>query len=296
MTGIDRVRAHRRRVGNRAPSHTRTVLVVATTLLLTPAMLTVQLGSAATLEVSAAPIQVWDTSDLPALPSTPDLSQCGPLDQYDVVTVGTPGKDILGNPLSHRRQLLIGLGGNDTLLGGMAGDCLVGGAGNDLLFGGKGRDILVGGSGRDLLVGGLGVDDYYAGGEAGDVCVNLDVHHGVRLGCDDSAQPDPTFDLAALLHQADPDKVLDDGSPANADIDDPAVRNPRGGGSRSETETGLTTPPTQEAPQSAELPTADTSTGQQQEPNPAEPAPVDPSASPPSPDDTLDADRSNVVD
>ena len=50
--------------------------------------------------------------------------------------------------------VLVGLGGNDTLIAGDAhGDKLDGGAGDDLIEGGFGDDTLVGGPGRDTVNG-----------------------------------------------------------------------------------------------------------------------------------------------
>lgn len=298
MTDTGRPRAHRRRPAHRrAPSQAKVLLGVAAGLLLAPAMLTAQLGSAAILEVSASPIQMWDSSDLPPLPDTPDLNPCGPLEQYDEVIVGTPGKDLLGNPLSHRRRLLIGLGGDDLLLGGKDGDCLVGGDGNDFLFGGKGADILVGGRGRDLLVGGLGVDDYYAGGDAGDVCVNLDLQHGIRLGCDDSAEPDPMLDLGALLHQAGPGKTtLDDGPPAGLGVGDPVVTAPREEGGRRASDTDQATEPVQGTHPTVAPPAADVVTGEHSEPTGVEPPPETPPVSPSAPEESSDADLASQGD
>ncbi len=83
---------------------------------------------------------------------------------------------------------LVGLGGNDTLLGGTLNDSLLGGAGNDSLLGGLGADTLgggegndvldgeddadslIGGTGRDLLIGGAGID-ILAGGADQDILI-----------------------------------------------------------------------------------------------------------------------------
>ncbi len=62
-------------------------------------------------------------------------------------------------------ELVLGLGGDDTLIGRGAqyvGDALDGGAGNDQLRGGPWRDRLTGGSGHDILRGGLGADVLFA--------------------------------------------------------------------------------------------------------------------------------------
>jgi Ca2+-binding RTX toxin-like protein len=58
---------------------------------------------------------------------------------------------------------LYGLGGNDTLIGGLRGDSLYGNDGNDTLYGGGGNDILRGGSGDDVLHGDEGDDTLFGG-------------------------------------------------------------------------------------------------------------------------------------
>ena len=54
-----------------------------------------------------------------------------------------------------------GLGGDDTLKGGMGRDILLGGKGDDVLTGGDGFDLLVGEDGTDTMTGGKGGDVYY---------------------------------------------------------------------------------------------------------------------------------------
>lgn len=56
------------------------------------------------------------------------------------------------------RDLLVGLGGADTLSGGGGRDRLLGGKGHDALKGGTGRDTLLGGAGHDYL------EDYHGNG------------------------------------------------------------------------------------------------------------------------------------
>ena len=55
-------------------------------------------------------------------------------------------------------DILLGLGGTDTLSGKDNDDTLFGGNSNDTLFGGAGDDYLSGGDGADLLNGGTGAD------------------------------------------------------------------------------------------------------------------------------------------
>jgi hypothetical protein len=74
--------------------------------------------------------------------------------------VGTAGPDVLHGSFS---QVVLGLGGNDTLYADdtgyfFQGDTLIGGPGNDRLIGGYGRDILLGGPGNDVLSGGPSAD------------------------------------------------------------------------------------------------------------------------------------------
>ncbi|MFZ2449291.1 MAG: calcium-binding protein [Methylovulum miyakonense] len=58
------------------------------------------------------------------------------------------------------RNNLIGLGGNDTLLGAELSDTLDGGLGDDRLVGNEGSDLIVGGLGDDTMVGNDGADTY----------------------------------------------------------------------------------------------------------------------------------------
>lgn len=73
-------------------------------------------------------------------------------------------------------DVLLGDGGNNTLVGLGQGDRLFGRGGNDKLFGGDGFDVLFGDNGNDVLYGGNGTDilnggggnDVLAGGTGGD--------------------------------------------------------------------------------------------------------------------------------
>ncbi|MDB5439536.1 MAG: Hemolysin-type calcium binding domain protein, partial [Caulobacteraceae bacterium] len=74
-------------------------------------------------------------------------------------------------------NILIGLGGNDSLNGDFGDDSLDGGAGNDQLYGGYGDDLLdagagddqvYGDAGDDTMFGGAGVDHLY-GGDGADI-------------------------------------------------------------------------------------------------------------------------------
>ena len=147
-------------------------------------------AAAARLPVTAAPLQTWKVSDLPAPPGpdeppvpSVDLGMCGDVDAYDEVVYGTEGDDEIDG--GNGRQILVGLGGDDVLRGENHNDCLVGGDGDDLLVGGNGRDLLFGQYGADVLEGGTGKDLMDAGGDAGDSCVS-DGAPDVLIGCGSS--------------------------------------------------------------------------------------------------------------
>ena len=59
---------------------------------------------------------------------------------------------------SKKSTLMIGFGGNDTLIGGKKDDKLEGKDGHDRLEGGEGNDTLQGKDGNDVLIGGKGND------------------------------------------------------------------------------------------------------------------------------------------
>ncbi|WP_448203938.1 DUF4347 domain-containing protein [Azospirillum sp. sgz302134] len=73
-----------------------------------------------------------------------------------VTGTATAGNDTLIG--DNTPNLINGLGGNDSLVGGMDEDTLIGGAGNDTLIGNEGNDTLNGGPGADLLNGGNNFD------------------------------------------------------------------------------------------------------------------------------------------
>jgi hypothetical protein len=192
-----------------------------------------QIGAAAQLPVTAAPIQFWDMEahiDLPELP-TVDLSACGPLEQYDEVVYGTDGPDTLVH--GNQRQVLVGLGGDDRLEAGNHDDCLIGGAGDDTLLGGNGKDILIGEEGADLLDGGNGPDDIR--GDSADTCVESGRPDDVQ-GCPpatgaleltDGGSPTET----SVAPQTPSDERLDDERPTDRPGKEPS-RSPASGSSR----------------------------------------------------------------
>ena len=85
------------------------------------------------------------------------------------------GRDDIGDDLAidapgALRDIVFGLGGNDTLSGGSNSDVLSGGAGNDTLDGGGSGDWMIGGDGNDTLNGGTGADSM-TGGAGDDIYV-----------------------------------------------------------------------------------------------------------------------------
>ena len=81
-----------------------------------------------------------------------------------------------GNLFGVQPDVLRGMAGNDTLLGGNAWSALNGNDGDDSITGGAGNESISGGAGRDSLQGGAGVDllDLWLDGFAGHgVVVNI---------------------------------------------------------------------------------------------------------------------------
>ncbi|MEI8014006.1 MAG: putative Ig domain-containing protein [Nitrospira sp.] len=75
--------------------------------------------------------------------------------------IGLDGDDVLiGGSLDN---ILDGGGGNDVLLANEGQDQLLGGAGDDVMLGGTGEDVLLGGTGDDHLFGGDGNDQFDGG-------------------------------------------------------------------------------------------------------------------------------------
>lgn len=159
-------------------------------------------AAAATLAVDGGVLQAFS---FPGVPATPPA--CEGM-RFDELVVGTPGDDVLGEPdqsAQNHRQLVFGLGGDDTLYGGNQDDCLVGGDGNDLLVGGNGKDfldgevggdVLIGGNGSDTIVGGDG-DDIITGGNGKDV---LDGGAGNNI-CDADAQDSAVTNCSPVATQ-----------------------------------------------------------------------------------------------
>jgi len=79
---------------------------------------------------------------------------------------GTDANDTIVNK-TNKKQVIAGLGGNDTISAGNGGDVICGGDGNDVINGGNGRDALYGENGDDVLRGNNG-DDLLSGGAGND--------------------------------------------------------------------------------------------------------------------------------
>lgn len=79
-------------------------------------------------------------------------------DQFEIVTLGTMGADIMTAVQADRSYYFNAGMGNDVITGGNANDFLVGGAGDDRLEGGGGDDQFIGGAGRDRFVYSLAAD------------------------------------------------------------------------------------------------------------------------------------------
>lgn len=92
-----------------------------------------------------------------------------------VANNGVAGFSLIGNALDNQLtdngfNPLYGMGGNDTLTGGLSNNELHGGDGNDILTDDTGNDILDGGAGADTMSGGAG-NDTYAVDDPGDLII-----------------------------------------------------------------------------------------------------------------------------
>lgn len=96
-------------------------------------------------------------------------SSCtGQLRQLGPAVIGTPGDDFIDCSGSTVGMVIIGLGGNDFIVGGSGNDMINAGEGDDWVFSRGGNDILIGGTGNDALFAGPG-DDWVRGGDGNDV-------------------------------------------------------------------------------------------------------------------------------
>lgn len=155
--------------------------------------------------------------------------------------------------------LVIGTGGDDTIVGGDVGDCIVGGGGKDRVSGGDGPDVLLGGvgdddlrggAGDDLLLGGLGADrlhgdagdDLLDGGADGATACDGAGDVRVAVGCpavDGGAQAPSTEGL-----RTDPAPGPGGGVAASDEPPSPTTSPPAGGPSSGATETERPEPET----------------------------------------------------
>lgn len=89
-----------------------------------------------------------------------------------LTVTGTAASDTIQG-LPTYPNVIRGMEGADTLIGGLVSDTLEGGAGDDVLQGGEGLDILRGDAGNDTLNGGAGVD-VFEGGAGNDTLGGID--------------------------------------------------------------------------------------------------------------------------
>jgi Ca2+-binding RTX toxin-like protein len=67
--------------------------------------------------------------------------------------------------VTNQNDVILGLGGKDTIFGRAGDDIIEGGDGNDVLLGEVGDDALNGGADFDVLIGGTGRDTMIGGGD-----------------------------------------------------------------------------------------------------------------------------------
>ena len=81
--------------------------------------------------------------------------------EFNGANINATGNDI-ANVLegNHANNVLMALGGDDTVYSGMGNDTADGGSGDDTVYGHEGDDILIGGIGDDDLYGDTGSDTY----------------------------------------------------------------------------------------------------------------------------------------
>ena len=81
-------------------------------------------------------------------------------------------------------DVIEGLGGDDSIAGGLGSDDIFGGEGDDTIQGNEGNDVLFGGQGDDNVQGGVG-DDLIDGGAGDDLLLGGDGDDTVRGGAGD---------------------------------------------------------------------------------------------------------------
>jgi Ca2+-binding RTX toxin-like protein len=107
--------------------------------------------------------------------NAPRYLYCTAGKQMATQIVGTNGPDLINAFAIDPNDIyrILGLGDNDTLIGGNLNDTLEGGDGNDNFVGNDGDDLLIGGSGNNVLDGGSGFDTASYRSSPSGVTVNL---------------------------------------------------------------------------------------------------------------------------
>ncbi|MFN3190584.1 MAG: spondin domain-containing protein [Aureliella sp.] len=157
----------------------------------------------------------------------------GPIDTVNTITiVGGEGDDDLSARGVTESVLILGGGGNDTIVGGEAGDLIdggdgddfidarggddnvVGNAGNDVILGGLGNDRLVGGFGADEISGGQGDDHVIGDGQIEVKVTNLQTADGLLVTPVFLATQDGVYDFVDAGSPASPslERLAEDGA------------------------------------------------------------------------------------
>ncbi|WP_244649737.1 calcium-binding protein, partial [Pseudovibrio japonicus] len=116
---------------------------------------------------------VWDAQDMVRFAYQNSSDEADELygGVLDDQILGLGGNDkIIGD---HGNDTIYGGAGNDAIDGDDGNDTLLGGADNDRIDGGQGEDVLTGGLGRDALTGGTGNDTFvFSGASFGNDYIN----------------------------------------------------------------------------------------------------------------------------
>lgn len=112
----------------------------------------------------------------------------------DDTLIGGNGIDVVNG--GDGQDIIVGRGGDDRLIGGLGADDIEGGLGNDRIFGGEGLNQLHGNENADLIFGGSDVDTIF-GGDGADQVFPLGGDDIVHLG--DGGLPGATDPVDADL-------------------------------------------------------------------------------------------------
>ena len=166
VTALDVCNALWSAMSGTIPTGVSTTLVTSSssiTIAITPAAFK---PAAAAITKTAGGFTVTDFS-----PGTANGANDGETGETDSIAntvenvVGGSGNDVLDASKSTlSTHILVGMVGNDTLIGSNLADTLWGGVGDDILQGGGGVDVLNGGDGNDTMQGGTGNDTIDGGG------------------------------------------------------------------------------------------------------------------------------------